>query len=358
MTPRVSHGTVDRRLAIGLAMTLGVAAAALVVWTLPEPSERVQPKERPAGRLECDLNDGPCRTILDGVGVVELEVTPRPLRLLEPLTVEARFERAAAVSDVTVTATSTTMDMGVTRFSLLPTDSGAFVGQGSLPVCVSDHLAWTARLDFQLEGMLRTTSFGFTTHRRVGSRPDGARVSGEEVAHLDGPVVEFALRSAQGPVRLSDFRGKVVLLYFGYTSCPDVCPTSLTATARALRQLTPEQLAKVQTIFVSVDPERDTPEHLAEYSAFFHPSMIGVTGTDAEVAEAARPFGVVYARQKATGATGYVVDHSAYTYLIAPDGHLASRLPHAAPAGVVVAELKPWLPRAASPVGATKKGSP
>ena len=92
---------------------------------------------------------------------------------------------------------------------------------------------------------------------------------------------DFTLQSATGPVTLKDYRGKVVLLYFGYTYCPDICPTSLTATAQALGQLAPAELARVQTLFVSVDPERDTPARLKDYGAFFHPSIIGVTGTAA-----------------------------------------------------------------------------
>ena len=79
---------------------------------------------------------------------------------------------------------------------------------------------------------------------------------------------DFTLQSADGPVSLKDFRGKVVLVYFGYTYCPDICPTSLAATAEGLKQLTPEELARVAMIFVSVDPKRDTPARLKEYVNF------------------------------------------------------------------------------------------
>jgi protein SCO1/2 len=154
---------------------------------------------------------------------------------------------------------------------------------------------------------------------------------------------DFTLQSARGPVSLKDFRGKVVLLYFGYTYCPDICPTSLTATAQALGQLAPAELAKVQTIFVSVDPERDTPERLKEYAPFFHPSIIGITGTPAEIAEVARRYGASYAKQEIAGVANYVVDHSALTYVVAPDGHLVGALPHAAPPERVVSEIRKWL---------------
>ena len=88
---------------------------------------------------------------------------------------------------------------------------------------------------------------------------------------------DFTLQSANGPVSLKDFRGKEVLVYFGYTYCPDICPTSLAATAEGLKQLTPEELARVAMIFVSVDPKRDTPARLKEYVTFFHSAIVGVT---------------------------------------------------------------------------------
>jgi len=154
---------------------------------------------------------------------------------------------------------------------------------------------------------------------------------------------DFTLQSAAGPVSLRDYRGKVVLLYFGYTYCPDICPTSLTATAQALASLAPAELARVQTIFVSVDPERDTPERLKDYAPFFHPSIIGVTGTAAEIADVAKRYGASYAKQQFAGAASYVVDHSALTYVIAPDGRLVGSLPHAAPPAQVIAEIRKWL---------------
>ncbi|MDP2795801.1 MAG: SCO family protein [Sulfurisoma sp.] len=165
---------------------------------------------------------------------------------------------------------------------------------------------------------------------------------------------DFTLRAATGPVSLKDYRGKVVLLYFGYTYCPDICPTSLTATAQGLASLAPAELARVRTIFVSVDPERDTPERLKEYAPFFHPSIIGVTGTAAEIADVAGRYGASYARQQITGVANYVVDHSALTYVIAPDGRLVGSLPHAAPPQQVAAEIRKWL----SPSSTANQGAP
>lgn len=152
---------------------------------------------------------------------------------------------------------------------------------------------------------------------------------------------DFTLTSASGPVSLADYRGKAVLVYFGYTYCPDICPTSLAATAAGLNQLSAEELAQVAVIFVSVDPKRDTPARLKEYAEFFHPAIIGITGSPEEIADVGRRYGIFYAEQKvATAGDGYVVDHSSETYVIARDGRLLGKLPHGAPPEEVVAEIR------------------
>jgi protein SCO1 len=155
---------------------------------------------------------------------------------------------------------------------------------------------------------------------------------------------DFTLQSADGPVSLKDFRGKVVLVYFGYTYCPDICPTSLAATAEGLKQLTPEELARVAMIFVSVDPKRDTPARLKEYVTFFHPAIVGVTGAPEEIAAVAKRYGVFYAEQKVeTAGDGYVVDHSADTYIISAAGQLVGKIAHATPPERVVETIRKHL---------------
>ncbi len=140
---------------------------------------------------------------------------------------------------------------------------------------------------------------------------------------------DFTLQSADGPVALSDYQGKAVLLFFGYTYCPDVCPTALSTAATGLARLSPEEAAEVAVLFVSVDPKRDAPERLKEYAAFFHPAIVGLTGSPEAVADVARRYGVYYAEQPLeTAGDGYVVDHSADTYLIGRDGRLFGSLPH------------------------------
>ena len=159
-----------------------------------------------------------------------------------------------------------------------------------------------------------------------------------------GTVVDFTL-DKPAPLSLASLRGQVVLLYFGYTSCPDVCPTSLTALAAGLAQLSEAELAQVTPVFVSVDPERDVPSRLTEYATFFHPRFRAATGTPAQVAAAAKPFGVVYHKvYAARGGGDYSVDHSALTYVIDPAGRLVEKLPHGAPAADVAAAVRRHLP--------------
>lgn len=139
---------------------------------------------------------------------------------------------------------------------------------------------------------------------------------------------DFSLTRDGQAFHLADHRGQVVLLYFGYTYCPDVCPTSMAMIRQTLRELDAEQLQQVQGVFVSVDPERDTPEQLAEYARFFHPNILGVTGSEEELAAAGRLYGAGWRRADTDSALGYAVDHSSNTYVIGKDGRLAETLPH------------------------------
>lgn len=151
---------------------------------------------------------------------------------------------------------------------------------------------------------------------------------------------DFMLDGAAGPVALHDFSGKVVLLYFGYTYCPDICPTSLAVWQQALDALAPGELAQVQPLFVSVDPERDSIKRLAEYAQFFHPRIVALTGRPATLTEIAGRYGAVFIRQESASAGGYVIDHSALTYVVDPQGRLVEALPHGASAEQLLAVLR------------------
>lgn len=139
---------------------------------------------------------------------------------------------------------------------------------------------------------------------------------------------DFTLQGPSGPVSLADYRGQVVVLYFGYTWCPDICPTNLSMFSQVLNELEADEKKQVQPLFISVDPRRDTIERLVEYTEYFHPDLLGVTGNESEVARVASLYGVAYRAVNADTEENYAVDHSADSYIIDRQGNLVDTLPH------------------------------
>jgi protein SCO1/2 len=146
---------------------------------------------------------------------------------------------------------------------------------------------------------------------------------------------DFTLNSYRGAVSLRQFQGNAVVLYFGYTWCPDICPSTLALISAALEEMSEAERARVQPLFVSVDPARDRVERLKEYVEYFHPKLIGLTGDESVIAEVAKRYGAAYQVHMEEGQENYVVDHTADTYLIDADGRLVKTVPH----GASVAEL-------------------
>lgn len=154
------------------------------------------------------------------------------------------------------------------------------------------------------------------------------------------PVPDFELAAANGQrVKLSDFRDKLVLLYFGYTFCPDVCPTTLNEVKKAYQQLG-DAAEDVSVIMVTVDPERDTPQVLAEYLSYFDPSFIGLSGTTEEIVAAGTPLGLYFAKDEGSAATGYLVSHTSSLFLIDQDGYLRLVYSYGTPADDIAEDLK------------------
>ncbi len=140
---------------------------------------------------------------------------------------------------------------------------------------------------------------------------------------------DFSLVQGDKTVKLSDFRGKVVLFYFGYTSCPDVCPTTLSILGAGLKELTPEEIAQVQAIFISVDPDRDHADKLMNYAKHFHPNFIGLTATDNEaIQKIAAQYGAFFAKADSDSALSYLIDHTSNSYVVSKDGKYVKILPH------------------------------
>ena len=152
---------------------------------------------------------------------------------------------------------------------------------------------------------------------------------------------DFSLQSVNGPVALQDFRGKVVALYFGFASCPDVCPTSLGVMSSAIKSLDAAQQAAVIPMFISVDPDRDSPERLATYTKSFHPDMIGLTGTREQIDAVTGQYRMLYKIvPMEDSAMGYTVDHASTIYVIGRNGIVQSLLQHGTPPTKVAEKIK------------------
>jgi protein SCO1/2 len=165
----------------------------------------------------------------------------------------------------------------------------------------------------------------------TGTAIDGATIGGPfTLTDKDGRTVHWA-----------DFKGRYRIVYFGYTFCPDACPTDLGVVMTALKLLAKDQpalAARVQPMFITIDPARDTPKVIGTYAAAFGPRLLGLTGTPAEVDAAAKAFGVYYGKGKPVG-DGYLMEHSRFVYLMGPNGEPIEMLPADKGAKAVAADL-------------------
>ncbi len=142
----------------------------------------------------------------------------------------------------------------------------------------------------------------------------------------DTPVDFTLTRHTGEPVRLSDYRGKLVVLYFGYTFCPDACPTAMSALGRAMKRLG-DKADQVQVFMVTVDPERDTADVLGQYVTHFDPRFIGLVGTPGEIATAATVFNIFYQKSATTSASSYLVDHTTSITVVDQAGRIRLSFP-------------------------------
>lgn len=158
-------------------------------------------------------------------------------------------------------------------------------------------------------------------------RADAARLMGELMSGKHPVGGPFVLADPAGRrVALADFRGKLVLLYFGFASCPDVCPTDLANIAAALRGLGPAADG-IQPLFITLDPQRDTPAALREYAAAFHPRLLALTGPEAEIRRIATDYKVFYEKVPVPGTATYSIDHTPYTFLLDREGKFLTLFP-------------------------------
>ncbi len=152
---------------------------------------------------------------------------------------------------------------------------------------------------------------------------------------------DFTLNSAEGPVSLTDYRGKLVVIYFGFMSCPDICPTALSGLSAAMRSLAQDQQDNIQPLFISVDPERDSLDNMAAFTAFFYPTMKGLTGELAYLDKLVRQYGAYFRHVPLENSSlGYTVDHTSRLYVIDQQGKLIDTIPHNTPVVEIEAMLK------------------
>lgn len=147
------------------------------------------------------------------------------------------------------------------------------------------------------------------------------------VVDASGPPEEFVLEGPDGDVNLSDYRGQLVVMYFGYTNCPDFCPTTLSKLKKVRADLG-DDAEDIQVLMVSVDPARDTPSRLEQYMSAFDESFVGLTGSEAEVNAVASQFGVYVAKADGSADSGYLVDHGTTMVVLDRDGRQRLFLAH------------------------------
>ena len=185
--------------------------------------------------------------------------------------------------------------------------------------------------------VILASAIGYSIHSDYAG--GGRRPAGYTGQAIGGP---FTLIDHNGrTVTERDFRGKLLLVHFGYTYCPDICPTSLSAMAETLDLLGPDG-DKVVPLFISIDPRRDTPEQLKMYVAYFDPRLIGLTGTTEQVAAVAQAHRIYFTAlsHKGSDAEDYLIDHTAIIYLMGRKGEFRAHFPYETPAAVIAARIR------------------
>ncbi|MDF1586603.1 SCO family protein [Marinimicrococcus flavescens] len=177
----------------------------------------------------------------------------------------------------------------------------------------------------------------------VGRAKDTVKeASAQGEALIGGP---FSLLDHKGErVTDEDFRGRYMLVFFGYTSCPDVCPLGLQVMGQAMDQLPPQIAEKIAPIFVTVDPERDTVPVMKDYVELFHPQLVGLTGSAEEIDAAKRAYRIYARKAETEGSSDYLMDHSAFTYLMDASGRYLTHFSHDATAEEMAARIEKAVP--------------
>ncbi len=203
-----------------------------------------------------------------------------------------------------------------------------------------------ARIGMALTAAMVAVAVGVAVILATGTpRSDAPDGNAGGRALIGGP---FTLVDHAGKTRTAaDFRGRPMLVFFGYTHCPDVCPTGLQTISDALDRLEPTVAERIQPLFITIDPARDTADAMAGYVEHFHPALLGLTGTSEQVAKAAKSYRVYYAKQ-GEGEADYLVDHSTFTYLMDAEGEYVTHFSHGISADEMAQQIREKLGAAGS----------
>jgi protein SCO1/2 len=187
-------------------------------------------------------------------------------------------------------------------------------------------------------GFISLLVIGVAALTLIFAKPASLRGTSYDEPYPKAPEVELVKANGEA-FRLSGQKGKIVLLFFGYTSCPDVCPTTLAELKQVMDKLG-DKTEQVQVVFVSVDPERDTPEKIQKYVEHFNQSFIGLSGSPADLQVIWDNYGVFHERVESDSAFGYIINHTARTYLIDVDGNLRLSYGFQTPVDDMVSDLQ------------------
>ena len=297
-------------LGIVAALLWGGGMLALNVWGGPTP---VKLTADPT----CDPASAPCTVELPQ-GTLSLAIDPPGAPPDQPLEFTVVMPPGVAATEVMLTGRS--MPMGEVKVPLMLMDPEArrYSGTVRLPVCILAEMEWGAEVRAEPH-----TSATFT----VWSKTGGVVVDGSLVPAVEPTYPTFTLYTSTGPKPLSDWRGDAVVVYFGYTSCPDICPTTLGHVGAAFKLLPPELRGRAHGVLVTLDPQRDTLARLASYTEFFDPHIVG--GQIDNLTKVAPAWGMSWRRVTLPdSALGYAMDHGTDAYLVGPDGTFVRKLPH------------------------------
>lgn len=304
-------------LGIAVALVWGGGMLALKLGAGPEPVRLIAD---PA----CDPANAPCSVELPQ-GTLSLAIDPPGAPPEQPLEFTVVVPPGVSATEVLLTGRS--MPMGEVRVPLVlqSAEDRRYSGTSRLPVCILAEMEWGAEVRAQPD-----TSATFT----VWSKTGGVVVDGSLVPAVEPTYPTFTVNTASGSQSLADWKGDAVVVYFGYTSCPDICPTTLGHVGAAFKLLPPELQGRVHGVLVTLDPERDSLDRLASYTDFFDPNIIG--GQIDNLTDIAPAWGMSWRRVTLPdSALGYAMDHGTDAYLVGPDGSFAQKLPHGLPAEAI-----------------------